>query len=256
MGDSGPTDNFLHCGGEREFHSFLDYVEDRHGVLVVCGDAFEGLQVNLSKAVTNRLTLLDRLARMRARYIIGNHDIDLVHFSGGWLNHPFLRMALREWQATVDGTRYAFCHGHEADSACAGDAPGICRISAIYTAIKERKHGSPLVGKYRTIEQQSLGWYDRLDNAWRWLRGQPDSETAFNRLLLDLYAGKGIVVHAHTHKAGTIRDPLTGLLLGLNCGTWAELGPKTFVRIDPDGTAGVFDWIDRSPAENRMVLPC
>ncbi len=92
MGDGGPRDNFAYGDREDRIQLFLDFVEDNHGRLVICGDLFELWQSNVSKVLTKRMWLLDRLARMEAVYVLGNHDADLRYFVGQqhtWLGHPF-----------------------------------------------------------------------------------------------------------------------------------------------------------------------
>ena len=44
------------------------------GRLLILGDLFDFWQVNLGTAVVAYLPLLDRLARMGATWIVGNHD--------------------------------------------------------------------------------------------------------------------------------------------------------------------------------------
>ena len=88
LGDGGPRDNFLPAK-EKQLLSFLDYVEEQDGELLILGDLFELWQANWSKVFTYRKHLLDRLAVLGATYILGNHDADLYHFQGtSWINHP------------------------------------------------------------------------------------------------------------------------------------------------------------------------
>jgi len=92
MGDGGARDNFAVGDRERQLSLFLDYVAKEQGELVVLGDLFEFWQMNPSGTITKHLPLLDRLAKMKAVYVVGNHDADLVHFVGtGCLPHPVFR---------------------------------------------------------------------------------------------------------------------------------------------------------------------
>ena len=43
--------------GKKQLRSFLDFVEDNHGRLVICGDLFELWQSNISKVLTKRIWL-------------------------------------------------------------------------------------------------------------------------------------------------------------------------------------------------------
>lgn len=248
MGDGGPRDNF--AGRDGELQLFLDHVEDNHGHLVICGDLFELWQSNVSKVLTKRMKLLDRLARMEAVYILGNHDADLRYFIGqsDFLVHPFFdRMCIGGYQS-VCGKSFQFIHGHEADPYCVSDVPGIGRITAIYSGLAEDKNGGPMLDKYRTVEDRVVGPMEKLVSIWNWLRGRPDRFTEINRRLRDMPPVADVVICGHTHKPGRIGS------WHYNCGTWAE-HTNSFIQILPDGTVGVFDWVDGKPVPNGTELP-
>ena len=76
--DRGYRDNFAVEGREARFYKFLDYVEAEGGQLYVLGDLFDFWQANLSKVVVAYLDLLTRLDKMRAVYVMGNHDCAFV----------------------------------------------------------------------------------------------------------------------------------------------------------------------------------
>ena len=157
-----------------------------------------------------------------------------------------------------DPVRYDIRHGHEADPACSGDSPGLGRITALYTALREDRNGGPLLkplfGKYRTVESRSLGWMEWLANAWSGIRGRPRREILINRNFLAMQGEaqsktdeKVVFLRGHTHSPGSFGGCL------YNWGSWAE-ERRTYVRIDEQGPK-VFDWIDRSPVEITMQLP-
>lgn len=256
-GDGGPRDNFA-CGRhENDLLTFLDMVEDDNGLLVICGDLFELWQSNISKVITRRLYLLDRLAAMNAVYILGNHDADLLHFGsdnlqgGGrqWLNHPFFRSMRTSLTLSIGGKVFQFVHGHETDPYCAGDTPGLGRITAIYSGLAEDKQGSPMLDKYRTVEDKVVGRLEKLVSLWDRLRGKPDRRTAMNRALAHyLRRGADVVVSGHTHYPGRIGD------WHYNTGTWAER-TNSYVVINARGTAGVFDWANGQATPNNTELP-
>jgi UDP-2,3-diacylglucosamine pyrophosphatase LpxH len=83
IGDGGPRDNFAHGPGAPLLDSFLDFVDQQDGRLVICGDLFEFWQANLSKVLVRHEPLLARLARMDTIYVLGNHDADLLYFCRG-----------------------------------------------------------------------------------------------------------------------------------------------------------------------------
>ena len=252
LGDGGPRDNFAVNGHEKALMSFLDMVQDNKGRLIICGDLFELWQSNISKVVTKRIWLLDRLAAMGAIYVLGNHDSDLLYFiEPGWLAnaHPFFKTMRREHRETIGGKDFIFVHGHAADPYCAGDTPGLGRITAIYSGLAEDKNGGPMLDKYRTVEQKVVGRLEKLVSLWGRLRGKPDRNTEINRKLRELYSG--VVVSGHTHFPGRIGD------WHYNCGTWAER-VNSFVKIDADGSVSVLDWLGwtrRQSDANLTQLP-
>lgn len=255
IGDGGPRDNFAYGTHEQELLTFLDRVEADRGRLVICGDLFELWQANVSKVITKRVWLIDRLAAMETVYVLGNHDADLRYFMPGerdWLNHPFFCRMTDSFSQVIGGRRFHFTHGHIADPYCAGDTPGLGRITAIYSGLAEDEHGGPMLDKYRTVEAKVIGPLERLVSLWGRLRGRPDRFTEINRtlhrLLVEPTDGYDVVVCGHTHSPGRIGD------WHYNCGTWAER-TNSFVRIENDGTVGVFDWIDSRPVANETVLP-
>jgi len=254
MGDQGPRDNFN--GREKQLMSLLDMVESNGGRLIICGDLFELWQSNISKVITKRLWLLDRLAKMGAIYVLGNHDADLLHFIGPqWLAkaHPLFKMMRTEHRETIGGKDFIFVHGHAADPYCAGDTPGLGRITAIYSGLAEDKNGGPMLDKYRTVEQKVVGRLEKLVSLWGRLRGRPDRNTEINRKLRDLYIPmfspqRQVVVCGHTHFPGRIGQ------WHYNCGTWAER-VNSFVKIYPEGLVSVLDWADQRAEVNFTQLP-
>lgn len=253
LGDGGPRDNFAYMsGGKRqaEFESFLDFVEERNGKLLILGDLFEMWQSNVSKVVTHRKSLLDRLAKMGAIYILGNHDADLLYFTDGWLTHPFFQTMCLTYSELVDGRRFYFTHGHETDDYCSGEVPGLGRITAIYTGLKEDRNGSPLRKKYPTVEARTLRRLEWPINFIRRLCGLPDRVQQMNRGLCKLIDSIDcdVLVSGHTHLAGKIAGWWV-----YNTGTWAEQ-TCSFVSINQFGAIGVFDWIDGKGVPNKRML--
>ena len=250
MGDGGPRDNFAYGDREKQLMSFLDFVDDNHGQLVICGDLFELWQSNVSKVLTKRIWLLDRLAKMEAVYILGNHDADLRYFLGqsGWLTHPFFERMCLGCFAHLAGKSFQFIHGHEADPYCSDDTPGLGRITAIYSGMAEDRNGGPMLDEYRTVEQRVVGRMERLVSLWNQFRGQPDRFTQINRQLRDMPPVADVVICGHTHRPGHIET------WHYNCGTWAER-TNSFLCIARNGSVGVFDWVKGDAVPNPTELP-
>ena len=247
-GDRGLRDSFAYQDREKQFGEFLQYVKAQQGRLIIAGDLLDCWEFNVSKVLTLRRPLLDRLADMGATYILGNHDADLNYFVGGdLLNHSLIRAACHSVDLTVNGKTIRVIHGHEADPYCVSDTPGVGRITAILTGIAEDKHGGPMASKYKTIAQKVVGPMDRAVSHLNWLRGKPSREKQLNQALKAIKDDScHILISGHTHKPGRIGDWY------YNSGTWAEF-TNSFIRIDPDGTVGVFDWPGH--ATNYAVLP-
>jgi len=250
-GDGGPRDNFAFGSHEKDLLSFLDMVAGDNGKLIICGDLFELWQSNVSKVLTTRERMLDRLAKMNAIYVLGNHDADLRYFVGrNWLNHPFFHNMVDDFMLSIGGRRFSFIHGHQADAYCSGDTPGLGRITAIYSGLCEDKNGGPMIDKYRTVEDRAVGRLEKLVSLWSRLRGKPDRFTAINRNLRNLYVKMGcdVVVCGHTHFPGRISN------WHYNTGTWAER-VNSFVRIDDCGHVFVCDWANGQATQNHTELP-
>lgn len=253
FGDGGFRDNFAYGSHARELSSFLDMVEANRGRLVICGDLFELWQSNISKVLTRSVGLLNRLARMRAIYVLGNHDADLSYFTPGWLGHPFFRTMRLEHTEKIGGRYFHFIHGHQADPYCASDTPGLGRITAIYSGLAEDRNGGPMLNKYRTVEDKVVGRLERLVSLWNRLRGKPDRFTEINRGLGRIHdrdhdCDQAVIVCGHTHFPGHIGT------WHYNSGTWAEC-VNSFLRIGPEGGVGVFDWTDYRAVPNNRELP-
>jgi len=253
LGDKGPRDNFAHMSGgwrEQEFNNFLDYVASEDGDLTIIGDLFELWQGNISKVLTCRMPLLDRLADMGARYLLGNHDIDLMYLTdtnGLMLDHPlFINL---EFSHTIEagGRKILLIHGHEQDVYCKSEVPGIGRISAIYSGIREDKNGSPLNhNKYggATVETRSLGRWGRFSQFCRRCAGKPSADAVMRKAVKDTWIASGAtaLIHGHTHQPGQFVNQ-NGKLPIYNTGTWAET-VNTFARINEDtGQVSLFDWV-------------
>jgi len=265
MGDSLFRDNFAHMASgyrQHEFELFLDYVERDNGELIIVGDLFELWQANMSRVLTHRKSLLDRLAAMGTRYIIGNHDIDLMYFGQDGrmtLDHPLFDHILSDFTLYMGGLSIHMIHGHEQDPYCCDEHPGIGRISAIYTGMKEDRNGGPLQGKY-TVEGRTLGRLTFPGRVRRWLRGDPSPTQVIRKNIvkeLSMYSGADALIFGHTHEPGLfVRYPDDHGMRQLpiyNCGSWTEHTPS-FVRIEPNGYIGVYDWVDSRPVPNGTEL--
>lgn len=258
-GDGGPRDNFYFSGNRAAFFRFLEYVRDVKGRLIILGDLFEFWQSNISKVLHEQHTLLDVLNKMRAVYVLGNHDSDLDYFVDSKLtiSHPFFKRMFTWYSDEIGGLKFKFLHGHSEDQYCASNIPGKGRISAIWSGLCEDKNGSPFVGKYRTVEDATVGRIERFMGFFGKLLGKGDRVVQLHNKLIEKYSNSpegecyDMVVFGHTHRPGSFFDCGTEFY---NCGTWAE-DVNTYVRIEEDGEPRVCEWTKNGEAPCNIGLP-
>ena len=239
LGDQGPRDNF---GSARlpTLYRFLDYVRVNRGQLVILGDLFEWWQVNVSASIIAYRELMERLVDMDATYVVGNHDNAFDAFINVGIPLPIIPRPGVPFQKKIAGRLFDFCHGHESDPLCNDANPGLGHLSAIVTGLSEDRHGGPLDRRGRVIEDQIIGFTDRMITAWKRVRFK---KSRFQELIqaAELHrteSGADVVIYGHTHSPGQMGD------FHYNCGTWAR-EQNTFVRIvESSGEVEVCEWLD------------
>lgn len=260
MGDGGPRDNFAFDNKSQQFSLFLDYVEEQNAELFILGDLFEFWQANISRTIIERMPFLERLARMQAIYVVGNHDADLEEFiDAKLLNHSFFDRMAGPFNRQIGDKKFKFMHGHELDPFNRDGTPGWGRILSILGGIIEDRKGSPLLSAGGFTEKSLL----RIGRGFMWVwnlsvnrfeKGLPQQLPAsFEDMLtpaqypekvkgiLALYhknrlaEGYDILVAGHTHKAGCRGNWY------YNSGCWVGLR-NNYLCILPDGTVSVCEW--------------
>ncbi len=269
IGDGGPRDNFGYKGSDRpkQLTAFLRYVEKEGAELIIAGDLLEFWQSSFSKVIVSNQAMLDRLARLNATYILGNHDSDLSNFIGtDWLTHPLFKNMSGPMTREIGSRTFKFMHGHEIDPFNAGSTPSWGRMMAIFAGICEDKVGSPMLG-YAPLESlltRCGEWILKMAaNTYAGAK-QAVTKSAKKELtpaqnpdraphMLTLYAadrkakGYEILIVGHTHQPGRMDGWY------FNTGSWATTD-NNFVRISPAGDVQVFDWNDGHPQANDSVL--
>ena len=241
LGRGGPRDIFAYRNRMPQFHRFLDSVEQIGGKLYILGDLFDFWVDNLSEVIWAHLPLLDRLASMEARFIVGNHDVDLIRFCGtDFLKHSFFHQMTRAFTEAYGDKIIRFAHGHEGDPYCVNEAPGSGRLSAIIPAMLEDQGGSPVFrfsGKY--IAPTVCGAMEAVAGMWDWLCGRGSRIKSMHRGCREylLRAGGEILVCGHTHAPGRIGKWL------YNTGSWVTDTPS-YAIIKDDGSVKVYNWPD------------
>ena len=271
IGDGGPRDNFSVDNKAQKFGRFLDYVESREAELFVLGDLFEFWQANISRVLVHRMDLIDRLARMKVTYVVGNHDADFEHLIGtDILGHPFFERMSGPFERVIANKRFKFMHGHELDPFNRDGTPRWGRILAILGGILEDRKGSPLLSAGGHTEKTLL----KVSRMFMWMWNNsvnlfekserhekthsladsltPAQDPTKIKGILSLYhanklkEGYDYLIAGHTHRAGLFQDWY------YNSGCWVGLR-TTFLRIGANGHIEVCEWKDGKPVviENR-----
>ena len=267
IGDGGPRDNFSVDSKTRKFDLFLDYVESQGAELFILGDLFEFWQANISRVLIHRLDLIDRLARMKAVYVPGNHDADFEHLIGtDILGHPFFERMCKPFERVISDKRFKFMHGHELDPFNRDGTPRWGRILAILGGILEDRKGSPLLSAGGFTEKSLL----KISRIFMWIWNNsvnlfekserhekrhslaesltPAQDPTKIKGILSLYhknkiaEGYDYLIAGHTHRAGRFQDWYC------NSGCWVGLR-TTFLRIRPNSQIDVCEWKD-----NKVVM--
>lgn len=274
LGDGGSRDNFAVGNRAAQFEQFLGFVRDQDGQLIILGDLFEFWQVSLGRALLAREPLLDRLAKMDAKYVVGNHDADLqalVGHQGDFLAHPFFGTMSGKFDQTIGGKKFRFMHGHEVDEFNCGDNPSWGRMLTIFAGIFEERNGSPVLANGLPVEGVLEGFGENLLKLWNWLANKfktsvtgGSSPSPKHELTpaqnpdrtAEMYVkywrdkavqGYDVAVVGHTHQPGHIGGWY------FNSGAWVG-ETNDFLRIEADGKVGVFAWANGKATPNDREL--
>lgn len=232
--DRGPRDNFF-ARGEERLHRFLDYVEKENCNLYLLGDILETWQSNFSLIVNAYRPLLERLSRMEAKYVVGNHDNTFTAF----LNKPDYSEWFPDWfplpslpfTIQVGNKRIALAHGDEFDPACADLNPGIGHLTAIMSAMLEDRNEGP-----SEVEDHFIGSLEWPLNIWRAVTNQNNrlEEMQQSAEQYKIKQKADYLIYGHTHAQGKHNNCF-------NCGCWCR-DQDGFVRIESDGSISMWTW--------------
>ena len=265
IGDGGSRDNFAVDNKAQRFSGFLDYVQQQGAELFILGDLFEFWQANIGKVLMHQKDLIERLSKLRAVYVVGNHDTDFEDLIGtGFLAHPFFERMTGPFERTISGKRFKFMHGHELDPFNRDGTPRWGRILAILGGILEDRKGSPLLSAGGMTEKSLL----KVGRSFMWLWNKsvnlfekserhekahalgesltPAQDPAKIKGIMSLYhnnkrqEGYDFLITGHTHKAGLFQDWYC------NSGCWVGLR-ENFLRIQTNGEVHVYEWQDNQP---------
>jgi UDP-2,3-diacylglucosamine pyrophosphatase LpxH len=264
-------DNLRRGGRETLFDSFLDYVRQENGQLVILGDFFELLRYPLERIIARRCDLLDRLAAMRAVYVPGNHDEDVLSLLDGKdAPHPFFAGMRGPFTQHIGVRRFRFMHGHEVDPFVNAGWKNIGRMIGAVTYRFElrrengsiRKHvlldapleaGDPIVRLRRRLgrrmnkalhEGRVRTSAERVRLLTRHIRTQHMIAHYYGDKADDLY---DVAIAGHTHHAATFGNWY------FNSGSWTGQ-TNDFLVISPDGQVDVLDWTRCGPQIKGEIL--
>jgi UDP-2,3-diacylglucosamine pyrophosphatase LpxH len=278
LGNCGPRDNFnIDNKREEKLLKFLDYVDDNNGELFILGDLFEFWQTNMGRIFTKRIKILDRLSLMKTKYIIGNHDCDLMPLIGSnFFIHPFFKSMTNPFIVYINGKEIKFLHGHEYDPFNSSEDPNWGDILTVFAAMQEDKNGSPMLPNGTLMEdylnnfgEKALGIWNRFYNIYILVKNlfnrdsklgsSPDPQTQLNNksnrlsqhlrnLKLNKKAeGYDMVICGHTHVAGKFEDWY------YNSGSWVWVNNE-FIKINPDGRILNYLWTNSGEKEVFPII--
>jgi UDP-2,3-diacylglucosamine pyrophosphatase LpxH len=250
------------------FYRFLDHVHGQDGELVINGDLLELWRFQLADVLDERCELLERLTELDVKYVLGNHDGELELVNEYHENyHPFFDSIEEPFIRTIQGKRFKFMHGHEADPFNGIGLRSLCDVL-------EPLDGKLNLGESREIVvsdvvyRKLIGIGEVGKHTWFWLRrfgtgrleelGLIDANREIKRCirtrkLLAAYHEErsdglyDVAVAGHTHKAGRCRQWY------FNSGSWMR-GQRNFLRIHPDGAVDVCHWDKDRPILDHTII--
>jgi len=273
MGDGGWRDDFAVGDREQKFLAFLDMVEKHHAKLIINGDLFEFWQLSISKVLSTRKNIIDKLSSMDVEYIIGNHEYDFKYFIGtDFLKHPLLSKLQGPMEKVIGGKRFKFLHGHEYDSFNNTDNPTWGHILSIFAGIYKDQLKSQLTKKGKYMEEmlerygsKAFTYLNRFIWIFQGLLGvQADTTNPWNQMspsvnpgrlrehLLQIQGdrekeGYDYAIVGHTHIPGKFKDWY------FNSGSW-KTEHNNFLIISPSGKVKIYEWTDNGPKEVNIIL--
>jgi UDP-2,3-diacylglucosamine pyrophosphatase LpxH len=249
--DKGPRDNFSFEGREERFENFLDMVWHDNGRLLILGDLLDWWQVPVGSAVVAYRPLLDRLASIGAKWVIGNHDNALAPLIGSplMIDHPLFKTCCHPFVEEIGGRKFLFMHGHEGDPYCCDMNPGTGEIVAIIAGMLEDRNKGPFTRNHHAVEDEFVGTLERALTIWRTLTFQhglqAEMVSGVEKYRIEHQAD--VVIYGHTHVPGRMGD------YHFNTGSWARTN-DTYVKIEDDGTVNVWEWLGTWPKPCNVKL--
>ena len=260
-------DNLRRDGREVLLDGFLDYVRAQNGQLVILGDFLELLRYPLDSIIARRGGLLDRLAAMKALYVPGNHDADVLSLvDSGAPPHPFFAGMRGTFTQPIGTRRFRFMHGHEIDPFVNAGWKNVGRMIGAVTYRFELRRESSLLRRDPSLwtSDHALRLHRRvrcrMTRALREGRVRMSAEKV--RVLTrqirtqhmmmnyswdradDLY---DVAIAGHTHYAAAFGGWF------FNSGSWTGR-TNNFLHISPAGQVDLLDWTHNGPQETDEIL--
>ena len=278
MGDKGYRDNFeIDDKRENKLLSFLDFIEQNNGELIIIGDLFEFWQGNIGEVFIKRIKVLDRLAKMKVKYITGNHDGCLKPLMGSnMLSHSFFKSMCLPFTMDINGKIFKFMHGHEYDPFNNSESPGWGEILSIFAGIQEDKNQGPMLPNGMLLEDYLQKFGEKAVMLWRNIynvyimlknlfnKSSPLSSSSdpkqnfrikdnMSRIQQNIELIRknrynecyNIAISGHTHKAGSFENWYH------NSGSWNWINNE-FLKIDCNSNVTHYLWTNSGP---KQVFP-
>jgi UDP-2,3-diacylglucosamine pyrophosphatase LpxH len=168
MADKGFRDNFeIDNKREDKLLKFLDFVEQKNGELYILGDLFEFWQGNIGEIFIKRIKVLDRLSKMKVKYILGNHDGCLKALIGSNIfAHPFFKSLCLPFIMDINGKKFKFMHGHEYDPFNNTEKPGWGEIFTIFAGIQEDRNSGTMLPDGMLLEDYLTNFGEKAISLW------------------------------------------------------------------------------------------
>ena len=165
-------------------------MDDQKGQLVILGDFFELLRYPLESIVARRRDLLDRLARMEAMYVPGNHDEDTMRqIDPSDPPHAFFERMSDAFTLPIGDKRFKFMHGHEVDPFTNAGIQSVSRVIGAVAYLFNSRQGACILSNdaftdaMLELGEHLLGAWNLNSGSWtgatnNFLRIAPDGQAA------------------------------------------------------------------------------
>lgn len=267
LGDGSSA--FVRNGKDASFLRFLDHVAHESGQLLVLGDLLELWRFRLEAVVEHWHGLLDRLCQLQALYIPGNHDAQVADPETKTF-HPLFSWICEPLRVTMGGMRFQFMHGHEIDPFIKGGFFDSKLYMRAFHTLFDLRDRVQWIG-HEALADLGMGLSESCLRLWQWVTrvsdqvlhpelhaqllgaSRPTLRHVRTHKMLSRYlyhrdvCSYDVAIVGHTHRVGRFDRWY------YNSGCWVKPS-NSFLKIRPDASVEVFNWIGRHAHPNPTVL--